>query len=690
MNLLANTDLITRFGTLFDIGVLLGVGVVASLLMARLKLPAVAGLLLAGALCGPYGFGLARDLDSIQLMSEIGVVLLMFTIGLQYPLSKFRVVGFRLLFGGVLQVGMTSAATAGICLLAGLPVAASVVIGFAVAHTSTPVVMRALADKGEVDAPHGRFIVGTSIFQDLCVIPMLLTLPILKGQGSALDLLAQTGKSLGLAAVAVVVAYFTAKLVLPLLLRRVDGSRVREIFLLAVVSICIGMAFATGAVGLSMALGAFVAGIVLAESEFANRAMSDIIPLRDIMTSIFFISLGMLFDARAFLNYPLLLPALVVAMIAGKGLLASLAALFMRFPARASWIAGLGLAQFGEFGFVVMNEARAQGLLAESPAATLIFAAGALTLFVNPILMRLSPFFTAGERMLGPVARLMRARSVEDAGKEVSQAHNHVVIAGYGVGGRAVAAALRAVEVPYFVLEMNVDTVRTARLEKEPVYYADVTSEEALESARLRHAAAFVLTINDPGAVARTLDAVRRHAPEVPVLARAHFLRDAEKLRAVGASDVVTEELEAAVEIMARVLRLLGLPRNVIDREVALVRQRTQDSARSATLPRSKLPDLNELADLKVESALVNAADFARGKTLMELNLRARTGASVIALRRDGLLASQPRPDEPLRESDILYMVGSLECIRDALAYLETGVVPQPLSETMAEVQRGS
>ncbi|MBX3474116.1 MAG: cation:proton antiporter [Planctomycetes bacterium] len=681
MNFLLTDADMARFHTLQEIGVVLGVGVVASLVMARLKLPAVTGLLLAGAICGPYGAGFISDVKSLELLAEVGVVLLLFTIGLEFPLSRFKKIGKPLFIGGTLQVGLTVLASMGICMALGIGFKAAVPISFAISLSSTAIVLRALQDRGEVDAPHGRFIVGTLIYQDLCVIPMLLALPVLAGAGDTGGLMLNIGAALAQAAVAVVVTYLIAKLVLPFILRRVDKTRSREIFILSILSICIGIAFATGYAGLSLALGAFLAGIVLAESAFATRALTDVMPLRDVLNALFFISLGMLFNWRAVEEAPHIVAGVFLLIVLGKGLVASLAALAMRFPARAAWIAGLGLAQFGEFGTVILKTASLKGLLELDGEVRWITAAGVLSMFVTPLILRFSPHLAAGAVLLRPLEKLLGISPGSTPVAATRGVTGHVIIAGFGVTGRSLAAALKSLGVRYIILEMNAESVQQARKDGEEAFYGDATAEETLNHVRAEHAAAIVVTINDPGALDRCLDSVHRAAPEVPVIVRTRFLSERDRLQRLGATEVVTVEVEAAVEIMARVLRQLGIPRNVIDREVALVRENTQGTARSLTLPRNSLADMQELADLKVESALVNGREFAQGKTLSQLDLRARTGASVIALRRGGELASQPKADEALQVGDILYLVGSLESIRNALVFLESGEVPQRLSE---------
>ncbi|MBZ0136176.1 MAG: cation:proton antiporter [Planctomycetes bacterium] len=679
MDFLASSDL-SQFRFLIDIGIVLGAGVVASLAMAALRLPAVTGLLLAGAICGPFGpFGhtLIEDPHTINLLAEIGVVLLLFTIGLEFPLSRFLRIGKPLIIGGSLQVGLTVAAATGVTMAFGWDFRAALPIAFAVSLSSTAIVLRGMADRGEIDAPHGRFIVGTLLFQDLCVIPMMLTLPVLAGGGSAMDLLKQTGVSLGLAAAAVVVTYLLSRAVLPFLLARVDKTRSRESFVLAILAICIGIALSTGYAGLSLALGAFLAGVVIADSPFATRALTDVMPLRDVLTGLFFISLGMLFDYTVLLDNPLLVVGIFLLIFFGKSFLATIAALFMRFPARAAVIAGLGLAQMGEFGFVVLNAASGDsGLVDMNGEVRFLSAAAILTMFITPLVIRFSPHLAAGARLLRPLERLLGVRAIDEPTKAHEEISNHVVIAGYGVGGRMVASALKTVNVPYIILEMNAETVRAARKEKEPAYYADVTSQEALEHARIHAAKAFVLTINDPAAAHRALDTLKRCAPEVPIIVRSRYHAEGLAMLARGATDVVSGELEAAVEIMARVLRLMNVPRNIIDRELAIVRERTQLSARRSTVPRNTLADLGKLGELKIESYQVNDSVFANGKTLADMHLRTKTGANVIAISRGGEVIEHPAPDMPMKTGDVVHLLGSLQHVRDAICYMDTGEVP--------------
>lgn len=539
-------DISAVFGSL---ALLAALGITLTLLLTQLRLPVVAGLLLAGAVAGPHGLGLIDDLHRIEVLAEVGVVLLLFTIGLEFSLSRLRVIAKSVLVGGSLQVGLTMAGAIGLAKFFGLSTSQAVFVGFVFALSSTAIVLRALGERAELDAPHGRFIVGVLIFQDLVVIPMILLVPVLAGTGEG-NAATQIGLAMGKATVVVVAALLIGRVVLPRALRAVDASRSREVFVLALLAVCLGAAWLTSAVGLSVALGAFVAGVVLADTDFAHRAMADVVPIRDLLTSIFFMSMGMLFDIRVVIAAPVLVLGLLAAFIAGKGLIAAIAAMAMRFPARVAWLAGAALAQFGEFGFVLAKEAERTGLMSRTEMEP-ILAAGLLSMFITRIVMAVAPRFTAGEVILQPLARLLRVKCIDDPSPSDRNLTAHVIVAGYGPGGRLVADHLKAAGVPYLVLDLNAETVRKERAAGERIYYGDITSAEAQEHAGLHSAAAVVLTINDGDAARRSVASIRKAAFRGPVFARVRFVAEQQALLALGADCAVAEEVHAS-EVLAR------------------------------------------------------------------------------------------------------------------------------------------
>lgn len=655
-----------------ELTVIAGLGVVVTVILARLRLPAVAGLLLAGALLGPYGLRLVRSQQTIETLAEIGVVMLLFTIGLEFSLERLKHIFRQVAVGGLLQVGLTIFGTVAVALAIGAPLNRGVFYGFVMALSSTAIVLRALTERRETDAPHGRFIVGTLIFQDLCVVPMVLIVPMLGAArdsgGMALDIALGLGK----AALVVVAIVVVLRALVPRALAWVDACRSREVFLLAVLAICMGTAWFTSLAGLSLALGAFLGGMLVADTEYGHRAMGEVMPFRDAFVSVFFVSLGMLFDVRVLLEQPLMVGVLLAGFVIGKGLFATISAIAMRFPARVAWLAGVGLAQFGEFGFVLVRLGQSHGLITQADSQPLLNA-GVLSMFLTPLLARIAPHVTAGERLLGPLERLMGARSIDEADSANEMQSGHVVIVGFGVAGRIVARALAATNTPYLVLELNADTVRSARAAGEPAYYADATSVEALGHAHIQHARALVLLMNDAQAVNRVVDTVRRTARHVPILLRTRYLAERPQLLSLGARDVVAEEVEGGVEIMARLLRWLDTPRNVIDERVQEVRATTQVSERSNTVPRRQLSDQPGLSELKIESVLIRSGTVAAGRSPVKLELRKRTGALVVAVRRGEQLLDQPDPAAPLEPDDVVYLVGRSASVKAAILLLTAG-----------------
>jgi len=658
-------------GFLGQFAIVAAAGVVAAVLMAWIRLPAVAGFLFAGALVGPYALGLVNDARTISTLAEVGVVLLLFTIGLEFSLTRFARIWNMVIVGGGLQVGLTTLAVLGVCLALGYNSFQGIFIGFVLAQSSTSIVLQNLSRRREVDAPHGRFIVGAQIFQDLCVVPMMLVIPLLAGLGGGnfgLDL----GLALGKAALMVTAVVLLSRIIVPPIFQRVAAARSRESFLMAVLVTCIGTAYLTSLAGLSLALGAFLAGLVIAGSPFGQRAMTDVLPLRDLFASLFFLSLGMYFDIRAFFEHPIAVALVFVGILVGKSLIAALAAMAMRFPARVATIGGIGMAQFSEMGFVLATLPQAAGIVSPD-VLKVLFAAGILTMFVTPLTMAFAPSFTAGAALLRPLERLLGARGIAQQTERDESMSEHVIIAGYGLAGRMLANALKASGMQYLILELNAETVKLARELREPAYYADITNDETLDHAHINKARALVIMINDPDAVRRAIANARRLSPELPIYVRTHYLSEQQQLNGAGAHDIVVEELEAGIELMARVLRDSGVARNVITERVKEARLETQPSARKETLPRRKLKNVAELDELKIESCLIREGHFAIGKSTAGINLRKETGATLVAMRRNGDLVEQPDIRAPFIAGDVLYLVGSKESVNAAMTFLEKG-----------------
>jgi len=654
-----------ELGILRDLVVIFSAALAVVLVLTRLRLPTIAGFIVAGMLLGPGGLGAVRDAQQVRSLAEVGVALLLFTIGLEFSLDELRRLGRLLSLGGGLQVGLTTAAVTGLATLAGISGPKGVFLGFLIALSSTAIVLKGLAERGEVDAPHGKLIVGILLFQDLAVVPMMLLAPALAGQQGGLAALV---RPLLTAALVVAGALVLARLVVPPALHLVAATRRRDLFVLAVALVGAGIAWLTSLVGLSLALGAFLAGVVLAGSEFGHQALADTLALRDIFTSLFFVSVGMLLDPGVVLAEAGPVLGLVAAVLVGKALVVALAGLAMRFPLRVALLAGLGLAQIGEFSFVLAGLGGQLGLL-EAPELRLFFAASVVTMLVTPLALRFGPGIAAGASRLRALDRLFRRRQAAPEAP-ASGTSGHVVVLGYGVGGEMLAEVLAEARVPYLVLDLDARRVRAARGRGLPVFYGDVASFEMLERAGVATARQVAVLINDPDATLRAVRNARRLAPGAVITARARYVGDVPRLLHAGADEAVAQEFEASLAIIERVTREARAPQPAR----AAMRARLGFEAEAAA--GARLP-----AGLEVESVAVADAAWAAGRTLAETELRRRTGATLVAVSRGQATAVHPSPGDRIEAGDVLCLVGDeaqIAAARELLTSGATGRSPGP------------
>ena len=649
------------------------VSVLVTLVLGRFKLPVVAGLILSGALVGPHGFSLAKDAEVIEVIAEVGVVFLLFTIGLEFSLGRLKHIFKQVALGGLIQVGCTAAIATGIALWFNRPLPESIVYGFVFALSSTALVLRTLNDRNELDAPHGRFIVGTLIFQDLCIVPMVLIVPLLSQGLENLAVWKEIGWAMTQAVLMVTALFLCSRKLVPLLFKWVDASRSSEVFILTVLCLCIGTAYLTSLTGLSLALGAFLAGMIVADTDFRHRAMGDILPLKDVFVSFFFVSLGMFFNFEVLIEHTGEVLLLLLAFLFGKGVIASLAAMFMRFPPRAAWLAGVGLAQFGEFGFVILQLATKENVVTSDAIAPLLNA-GILSMFLTPLIVYKAPHFTAGERVLDPLAKLLRAKSAEDLEQKTVGHNDHVIIIGYGISGELLASSLRTLSIETVVLEMNSDNVTKGRERGDPVYYADATSEEALGHAHLESCRAVVVMINDHGATKRVLATIDRMQVDVPVFVRTQYLAGIDDFIKFKTTGVVACELEGGLEVLSRVLRKLEVPKNLIIREIDNARALTIDSERKFKENALPLHEHKQLSGLLVENILLMKGSRAEGKSARELDLADKTGVLLIAIKRGDKLLIHRLAETEMTEGDTVYCIGQKEDLESISEWFDKSI----------------
>jgi CPA2 family monovalent cation:H+ antiporter-2 len=633
-----------------DLVVIFGAALAVVLLLGRLGLPSIGGFILAGALLGPSGLGWVASRGQIEQLAEVGVALLLFTIGLELSPSELRRLGTAVAFGGAAQVGLTTAVVAWLAVLLGVPTAKAVFLGFLVALSSTAIVLKGLAERGETDAPHGRLTVGVLLFQDLAVVPMMLVTPFLAGGGLEGPGVAR----LLLVSAAVIGATLLLALkAVPRVLHVVAETRRRDLFVLGVVLIVAGMAWLTSVAGLSPALGAFLAGALLAGSEHGHQALADVLPQRDIFTSLFFVSMGMLLDAQVLLAQPQQVVGLAAALLVGKAALATLAGLVLGAPLRVALLAGIALSQVGEFSFVLAALGERLGLLGGAELRPFL-AVGILTMLVTPFALRVGPAVAFGATRLPALSWLGRAGD-ELGGRAAEGLRDHVVVLGYGVGGEMLTEVLERAQVPHVAVDINAGRVRQARQEGQPLHYGDVTSPAILERVGVPRARQVAVMLNDPDATIRAVRAARRLAPGAPILVRARYVAEVPRLLAAGATEAVAQEFEASLELIERAMK-----------DLAVAAPGRPERERMEGL-RPRLP-----AGLEVESVPVGPHAWIAGRSLADAGLRARTGATLVAVSRAGM-TTHPEPDQRLETGDVLCLVGSGPQIAGARRLIESG-----------------
>lgn len=552
---------------LSDLTILLALGVAVVLVGDRLRLPPIVGFLITGVLCGPFGFGLIEAPEQVEPLAEIGVVLLLFTVGIEFSLRELARMRTFLLTGGGLQVAATVAAISLLARTLGIGWATGVFLGMLVALSSTAVVLRLLADGGETYSPHGRGALGILIFQDLCIVPMMLLTPLLGGRGGLEGVLPVSVRALAFVVAAVVVARW----VVPRILQQAVRTRKREVFLLTVVLLCLGTAWASSLVGLSLALGAFIAGLTISESEYSHQALGEVLPLREVFNALFFVSIGMLFDVRTVLAQPLLLAGALTTVLVVKLVVTGGVAWVLGQPLRVATVMALSLAQIGEFSFVLSKAGVAEGLL-DAGLNQLFLAVAVLSLALTPLLAALAPRLASALDAALP-ASVTRGRAPAAAPEGHRAPEDHVVIVGFGVNGRNLARVLRRVSVPFVVVEMNPDAVRHERRRGEPVLYGDATRQEVLEVAGVRRARVLVIAISDAAATRASVALARRLNRELHIVVRSRYVQEVEPLTALGTDEVVPEEFETSIEIFSRVLRRYRVPDDTIDQFGRDIRQ---------------------------------------------------------------------------------------------------------------------
>ncbi|MDE5832788.1 MAG: cation:proton antiporter, partial [Desulfovibrio sp.] len=638
-------------GFFFDIVVIFLLSIGGALVCNRLKLPATVGFLLTGVLCGPSALGVVHDHEAIDQVAELGVAMLLFTIGMELSGEALNRLKKPVFLGGSLQIGLTIAAVACVSMLHSGSWRLGVFWGCLVALSSSAIVLRILQEKGTSATPAGRLTLAILVFQDIMVAPMLICVPLLAG---TLDLswhkaLISTLKVVG----ALTGVYLFARFGLNRFMEAVMKTRSPEIVLLTTLGLCLGMALLTSELGMSLSLGAFLAGLLLARSQYSMSVISGILPYRDVFMSVFFISVGMMLNLNYFAQHYVLIIAGTIIFILLKSFLTLPAVLIQRYPLRTAILVSLVLAQVGEFSFVLA----AQGLnakLFDMDSYQTFLAVSVLTMMLTPGMIAIAPKIANkfGKKRIRPV-------SGESEGEK--EMEDHLIIVGFGISGKHLAHVAKESGIPYTILEMNPETVKRYK-DKEPISHGDATQPIVLEHLGIEKARVLSIVISDQRAVKAITAQAKKLNPNVCVIARARFFTEIPQLRALGADDVIAEEFETSIEVFSHVLAQYLVPRQDIENYAAHFRQANYRMIRRMSDGVDALGEVaGRLPDMGVQTMRIAPGSPLAGQTLAESRIRPKYGLTVVAVMRNKEIFPSPAADFRLEAGDIVYLFGKKE-----------------------------
>lgn len=648
-----------------DLLIILGFSILVLLLGYRLNIPPVVGFIITGFLAGPHALGLVDESEDVENLAQIGIVLLMFGIGMEFSLKKLVQIRRLFLLGGSLQVGLTVCFTSFLAKLFGLPWGESIFIGCLLSMSSTAIILGLFDQKGESASPHGRLSISILIFQDMMAIPMILLTPLMgsaeHSQGGSLSLLLPLVKGL----IILCIVFFCAQRVVPRFLHHVARTRNKELFLLCVLTLCFGVAWLTSSLGLSLTIGAFMAGLIVSESEYSSEAISNIFPFQALFISFFFVSVGMLLNMDFVIHHLFTILGLAVLGIGIKILTGGITTIALGLPIRTAMLVGIALGQIGEFSFVLAKTGLPYGLGSDD-SYQLFLSVALLSMIVSPLLINLSPRIASWFASLPMPDKLRSGLSVQK-GDDQQPLQQHIIIVGFGISGRNLARSSKLAGIPYTILEMNPDTVRDQKQQGEPIHFGDASHLSILEHLNIQSAKAIAILINDPVAARAVVKIAREANPSLYIIVRTRYVHEMPLMTKLGADEVIPDEFGTSVEIFSRVLRQYHIPDEDIHQFIGEIRADGYEMLRNKQDMPTKMSEIKlNLSNVEIGSFRLHATSPLVGKLLSESNLRNLYGMSVLLIRRGTSVLSNPAPDTELKVHDVVVVVGEKVPLKQA------------------------
>jgi CPA2 family monovalent cation:H+ antiporter-2 len=653
---------VNEFKIIEDIVIILLISIPIIFIFNKMKVPSIVGFLIAGMIIGPYGFELITDSSEIKVMAEIGIMLLLFTIGLEVSFTRLIQIKKLLLVAGGFQLIGTIIVSSVIIFLFGLSLKESIFLGILISFSSTAIVLKILSDKGELQAPHGRIALGILIFQDLSIVPLSLIILLLGTTEdlAALDIILELLIAFGLTALIII----TSKYLMPHIVHQIAKLRMREVFTTGIILLLLGTSFLTHKLGLSFALGAFIVGLILAESDYNYQILSEIQPFRSVFNSIFFVSIGLLLNLHFVTHNYFTIAGVALGILSIKAVIIISIVILMKYPLRIAILIGFGLAQIGEFSFILAEAGYDFNLISEN-LFNVFLAITIFTMILTPFIFNLLPAITAKTSLLSTPTE---ANDIKKKGLR-----DHVIIVGFGLNGRNLARVLKETGIKYTIIEMNPDTVKKEKAAGEHIIFGDVAKPEILHKAWVENASIIVFAISDPNATKLGLRTSKNINPNIYSLVRTRYVNEIEELKRLGADIIIPEEFETSLQIFRKVLEKYHIPLNIIMQQVNLLRH---ESYRLLINPEEDISTISHLDEILAkdltETYYINKDNKHIEKSLGGLNIRAETGATVIAIIREDNIISTPSGEDKIMLSDTLVLTGTHQAVDKAIEKLDS------------------
>jgi monovalent cation:H+ antiporter-2, CPA2 family len=642
--------------------IILGFSIPVIYIFNKIKLPSIIGFLITGMIIGPFGLKLINDTAGIQFLAQIGVAFLLFTIGIEIQLSRFLKHLSEILLTGGLQILCTFTVGVAIGLAMQLSVSQSIFIGFILAHSSSALILKILKDRSDENAPQGRISIGIILFQDMMVVPMMLLIPFLAGSSGpdAWVIIWKLAKSI----LIIVFILVAARYVIPRVLERLVTMNMRDVLVIAAVVIAMGIAGITESLGLSLAIGAFLAGLALSDTDFTHQIISDITPFRDVFLSVFFVSFGMILNLDFLRENPAYIILISLMIILIKATIVFGLVKLLRYPLRVTLLSGVLLSQIGEFSFVLASQGFENNIISNEIYQTFI-GASVLTFIVTPLLVSLVYYLLARKNIFDPDEHV---KPIERA-----PVSNHVIICGMGLNGRNLVRVLKDTAINYVIIDLNFQKIKKSKSKGDKnTIWGDASSVEILRRANVEAARVMVIAISDRFLTKSCLSHAKAIHPNLHVIVRTKYLADIEDLLALGADDVIPEEFETSIQIFSRVLKMFHIPNSIILAQGNIIRNKSYGVFREVRYTQEAFDQISQLlAQGTIETYYIADGNPIIGKSIRDINLKAESGAMIINIIRNNQTITNPPSDFVLQTADQLILFGSHNAIDLGLRILD-------------------